>query len=699
MKTINKLISKHNQNAGTTSRIKYIVIHYVGALGGAKANCEYYAGGNRGASAHYYVGFDGEIWQSVEDANIAWHCGAFSYVHPECRNANSIGIEMCVRKRSTKTMNATDKDWYFEDETVLSTIELTRYLMKKYNIPASHVIRHYDVTGKICPNPFVYNTGDYTWDEFKKEISAETLSQPAQEGTYTTEEEFIKVVGPLATADMKKTGVLAAVTVAQAILESGYGTTELAKNAKNFFGMKCILSGNTWPNSSWDGTSKYTKTTKEQTTSGQEYSVVADFRKYPSISASLADHSAYLLGAMSGNKKRYEGLQGEIDYRKAITIIKNGGYATDTKYIDKICNIIERWNLTKYNGEVEIDMAEVQPWYRVRKTWADAKSQLGAYHNLDKAKECVDDNPGYSVFDEAGKAIYTNSKPAIPRTVVEKAVEWAIDIANDNTHGYNNTKGKRGGDPDFACSSYVNEAFKQAGVKLPDSASVYTAKMKSIYTAAGFKEVTSSVNLKTGKGLEIGDIVLSPGKHVELYVGNGQLAGAKGNANSGKPENGKEGDQTGREITVSAYWNYPWTIVLRYVEEDKVWYRVRKTWEDEKSQIGAYILLSKAQECVDKNPGYSVFDETGSKIYPEPVPQGSKPTNPTMYRVQVGAYTVKKNAENMAKKIKDAGYSAIIVNTEGYYKVQTGAFTIKENAEKLQQNLLKDGFKSIIKEY
>ena len=170
-RTINKLISKFNHNAGDVSRIKYIVIHYTGALGDAKANCNYFAGGDRKISAHYFVGYDGAIWQSVEDKNIAWHCGANSYKHAECRNSNSIGIEMCVRKRNTASMGATDKDWYFEDATVEATAELTQYLMEKYNVPASHVIRHYDVTGKICPNPYVYNTTAHTWDGFKQRIS------------------------------------------------------------------------------------------------------------------------------------------------------------------------------------------------------------------------------------------------------------------------------------------------------------------------------------------------------------------------------------------------------------------------------------------------------------------------------------------------------------------------------------------------
>lgn len=634
MNTINKLISKFNFNSGNVSRIKYIVIHYVGALGGAKANCEYYAGGDRGASAHYYVGFDGEIWQSVEDANIAWHCGANSYKHAECRNANSIGIEMCVRKKNTATMNATDKDWYFEDQTVQSAIELTKYLMDKYNVPAENVIRHYDVTGKICPNPYVYNTGIHTWDEFKSALTG------ANETTeFVSEADFVAKVGKLATADMQKTSILASVTTAQAILESGYGSTELAKNANNFFGMKTTLSGNSWEGSSWDGVSVYTKQTKEQDVNGKEYTVTADFRKYPSIADSLADHSAYLLGAMNGNAKRYDGLKGEKDYKTAITIIKNGGYATDTKYIDKICNIIERWNLTQYDvnsGTIEPETEE--PWYRVRKTWTDAKTQKGAFHDLAKAKACADANSGYYVFDENGNAIYPE---IVEKSIPEKAAEWAIATANDDTHGYDNRKAYRGGNPDYACSSFVNEAYRQAGVDLPESATVYTAKMKSIYTSAGFEDVTSKITLKSGKGLEVGDIVLTPGKHVEIYVGDGKLAGARGDANSGKAENGKAGDQTGSEIAVINYWNYPWTVVLRYAGEEKT--------------------VSNVQ-----------------------------------YRVQAGSFSVKKNADALLKKLKNAGFDAFIVESGGLYKIQAGAYSVKENAENMVKKLKAAGFDAFV---
>lgn len=146
MKPINMMISQYNFTKGDASRIRYIVIHYTGGFGTAEQNCRYFAGGDKKASAHYFVGYDGEIWQSVEDENIAWHCGAKTYRHPECRNANSLGIELCARKKNRDSKASEDKDWYFEDATVETAVELTRYLMDKYDVPSSRVLRHFDVT-------------------------------------------------------------------------------------------------------------------------------------------------------------------------------------------------------------------------------------------------------------------------------------------------------------------------------------------------------------------------------------------------------------------------------------------------------------------------------------------------------------------------------------------------------------------------
>lgn len=165
----------------STARIKYIVIHYFGGLATALNLAKYWAREYAGASAHYAVGHEGEIYQIVEDDDAAWHCGTSGkYKHPACRNSNSIGIEMAVKKKNTGTKRATDKDWYFTPETVAAAVELTRQLMKKYNIPAENVIRHYDVTGKICPNPYYFNLFESTWQTFKAAISAPDSNTAAE---------------------------------------------------------------------------------------------------------------------------------------------------------------------------------------------------------------------------------------------------------------------------------------------------------------------------------------------------------------------------------------------------------------------------------------------------------------------------------------------------------------------------------------
>lgn len=143
---------------------------------------------------------------------------------------------------------------------------------------------------------------------------------------------------------------------------------------------------------------------QEDDGTGKLYTVIADFRKYSCVEQSIADHSAYLLGAMNGKKKRYAGLAGEKDYRKAVQIIKDGGYATDSLYVQKICVIIERYGLTRFDGV----KTEKEVWYRVRKSWQDAESQVGAFKVLDNAKKCADEHLGFSVFDENEKAVYSS---------------------------------------------------------------------------------------------------------------------------------------------------------------------------------------------------------------------------------------------------------------------------------------------------
>ncbi len=145
-----------NYRAGRTQPVRYIVMHYTANNGDtARNNCDYYhrVGGLQ-ASAHYFCDEHG-VMQSVREGDTAWHCGARAYWHPECRNANSIGIEMCSRKRA-------DGSYYILPETVANAAALAREIMQRYGIDTDHVLRHYDVTGKRCPMPWVDDPAQWT---------------------------------------------------------------------------------------------------------------------------------------------------------------------------------------------------------------------------------------------------------------------------------------------------------------------------------------------------------------------------------------------------------------------------------------------------------------------------------------------------------------------------------------------------------
>ncbi len=135
------------------SSIKYIVIHYTANDGDAdENNGNYFENNYVGASAHYFVDSD-SVTKSVPDNYVAWSVGGSKYsncyltgggkYYGQCSNTNSISIEICDDIRNGVV--------YPSAKTIANTIELTKKLMEKYGVPASRVIRHFDVTGKSCP--------------------------------------------------------------------------------------------------------------------------------------------------------------------------------------------------------------------------------------------------------------------------------------------------------------------------------------------------------------------------------------------------------------------------------------------------------------------------------------------------------------------------------------------------------------------
>lgn len=194
-------------------KIKYIVIHYTAGItsrpGTAKSNARYFAKETTKASADFIVDDENIVQYNPDIKNrYCWHCGGSKYktkggsLYKVCTSANSIGIEMCSTNSAKKVTNPNDANWYFTDAVIDNCVELTKKLMKEYDIKPDHVIRHYDINGKLCPGIIGWNedTNDISkWQDFIIRVS------PVPEETVTEEpkEEIIEMKVPEVREDSK----------------------------------------------------------------------------------------------------------------------------------------------------------------------------------------------------------------------------------------------------------------------------------------------------------------------------------------------------------------------------------------------------------------------------------------------------------------------------------------------------------------
>lgn len=313
---------------------------------------------------------------------------------------------------------------------------------------------------------------------------------------------FIKKIAPLAQNEYKKGKlILPSVCIAQACCESAYGTSPKMKNANAIFGIKVGKSKYKYGDA-WKDQAYNTKT--KECYDGKTYVEIYDFfRAYSSIEDSVTDYYDLLC-----NAKRYAAAVGQTDFVKTIEAIKAGGYATSPTYVNTITKIIRTYGLTEY--------------------------------------------------DNITTPIESNTN-----ITTKKAVEYALSIASDDSHGYD--QNHRWGS-DYDCSSLVIESWEKAGVPVKTNGATYTGNMKKVFFKTGFEEVIGKVDTIDGRGLEFGDVLLKEGSHVAMYIGAGLIVHASINEN-GKTKGGKVGDQTGKEICVRKYYNKPWNSVLRYTDE------------------------------------------------------------------------------------------------------------------------------------
>lgn len=274
MKLVQSILTKNPcYTAGRKITVKGLMLHSVGCPQ-PKASVfinSWNSPSYNNACVHGFIdGNDGTVYQTLPWNHRGWHCGSGS---KGSGNNTHIGVEMCepacIKYTSGSNFTCSDKATAkaVAKRTYEAAVELFAMLCKQYNLnPTADgvIISHREGHSRGIAS----NHGDpehlwnglgmgYTMDGFRKAVKAAMNGSGSSGGGTGTsglqasalknlfEADVIAKVGPLFTADQKASGILASVSLAQFILESGYGKSELAQNANNCFGMKKSLSGNT----------------------------------------------------------------------------------------------------------------------------------------------------------------------------------------------------------------------------------------------------------------------------------------------------------------------------------------------------------------------------------------------------------------------------------------------------------------------
>ena len=392
------------KNSYDTNKPEAIVFHNTdnfARTATARSHAEGLRDGHMKGMSWHVVVDDKEAFQCLPFNRGAWHVGV-NYggkLFGKINNRNSICVEMCVN------------EGYDYEKAFRNSVDVVKQLMKQLNIPAERVYSHFDICGKNCPSQ-VRAHGD--WERFKQLIgSAETDFNVAGEAVvdkiyrvrktwedassqtnafyilenakadadkhpgysvfdengvavYTSKDpqevytpaEWIAMIAPIAQDIQREYGILAEVLIAQTALETGWGSTDLARRY-NILGMKADLINGTWSQwSTWSGET-YTKETWEHE-NGQDVKKPAAFRVYHSFRECMEDYANFLLHVRNNKGLKYARIQGWTDPLAVISAIRIGtgtdakpeGYFTDPNYVDKIMKLIVDYDLSKYSAAV-----------------------------------------------------------------------------------------------------------------------------------------------------------------------------------------------------------------------------------------------------------------------------------------------------------------------------------------------------------
>lgn len=277
-------------------------------------------------------------------------------------------------------------------------------------------------------------------------------------GQNQTPQEYIEKWKDVAIEKMKIHKIPASITLAQGVLESGSGNSNLARLANNHFGIKC--------HSSWTGETYFQDDDAKDEC----------FRKYKSASESYEDHAQFL------KKKRYEGLflLKITDYSGWALGLKKAGYATNPKYPKLLIGIIERYDLSQYDSKNNKDNYPLL-----------TKKKKSKEIEKEKAKEPVTVTIGHSVSKTGNLVPYIIIKNNDSYKKIEKEFEirqWQVIKYNDLRKGHVLKEGERIFLKPKRCKSKEEFHVVEAGETMRDISQLYGVKLKKLYKRNGLDE-------------------------------------------------------------------------------------------------------------------------------------------------------------------------------------------------------------------
>lgn len=309
-----------NHSGLRTERIDRISPHCVVGQCTAEGLGDWFHKSSTKASSNYGIDKNGRIGLYVEEKNRSWCTSS------NANDQRAVTIECASDKAEPYVMHQVVYECLVDlCEDICRRNGKKRLLWfgdknksLNYQPKADEMIItvHRWFANKSCPGDWLYaRLGDLAAKVTSRLGSGnvEVIPSGMQAGEFQglTEEQVLAKVGPLFTADQKKSGILASVSMAQFILESGYGKSELALGANNCFGMKKSLSGNTWSGSVWDGVSIYKKKTQEQ--KGDAASQLGAYSEFDNAKAMADKHPGYKVYDWNGKQMYPEAMSGDTD--------------------------------------------------------------------------------------------------------------------------------------------------------------------------------------------------------------------------------------------------------------------------------------------------------------------------------------------------------------------------------------------------